>query len=110
MGALVTLSDEAYSRMRAMVENGLPEAGIRFSTKKSGCAGLSYELSLSDGPEEDEEIVVCGEVRLFVPRSSILHLVGTRISVERTAFAERFVFENPNETDACGCGASFCID
>lgn len=109
MGELVTLSAEAHERMRAMIANRRPGAGIRFSTKKSGCAGLAYELALSDGPEDDEEVVTCGEVTLFVPRPSILHLVGTRILVEREALAERFVFENPNEVDACGCGASFCV-
>ena len=41
---------------------------------------------------------------------AVLYLVGTIIDYETTKLASKFVFRNPNETDACGCGESVTIN
>jgi len=39
----------------------------------------------------------------------VLFLIGSEIDYETTRLSSKFVFHNPNETDACGCGESVTI-
>jgi iron-sulfur cluster assembly protein len=48
-------------------------------------------------------------VTIYVEPKSILFLIGSEIDYEIDKLATRFVFRNPNETDACGCGESVTI-
>ena len=56
-----------------------------------------------------DEVVEDKGVRILVEPKAVLFLIGTEIDYEVTKLSSKFVFRNPNETDACGCGESVTI-
>jgi iron-sulfur cluster assembly protein len=57
-----------------------------------------------------DEVVEDKGVTILVEPKAVLFLLGTEIDYEVTRLAEKFVFRNPNQTDACGCGESVTIE
>jgi len=49
-------------------------------------------------------------VTILVEPKAVLFLIGAEIDYEVTKLSAKFVFRNPNETDACGCGESVTIE
>ena len=107
---LVTLTDRAAERVREILAKAeKPYVGLRVGVKNGGCAGQEYVLSYAEGPLALDETVQDKGVTIFVEPKSILFLIGSEIDYEVETLAARFVFRNPNETDACGCGESVTI-
>jgi iron-sulfur cluster assembly protein len=107
---VVSLTDRAAERVREILSKAeKPYAGLRVGVKNGGCAGQEYVLNYAEGPEPLDEIVEDRGVTIFVEPKSILFLIGSEIDYEVEKLAARFVFRNPNETDACGCGESVTI-
>ena len=107
---LVTLTDSAAARVREIMNKAeQPYAGLRVGVKNGGCAGQEYiiEYAASAGPLD--EVVEDKGVTILVEPKAVLFLVGSTIDYETTRLASKFVFHNPNETDACGCGESVTI-
>jgi iron-sulfur cluster assembly protein len=107
---VVTLTERAAARMKdimARAENDY--VGVRIGVKNGGCAGMEYTLDYaSDKAPLDEEVASEG-VRILIDPKAILFLLGTRIDFVTEKLSSKFVFENPNQTDACGCGESVTI-
>jgi iron-sulfur cluster assembly protein len=107
---VVSLTDRAAERVREILAKAdQPYAGLRVGVKNGGCAGQEYVLNYAAGPEPLDEVVEDRGVTIFVEPKSILFLIGSEIDYEIDKLAARFVFRNPNETDACGCGESVTI-
>ena len=107
---VVSLTEAAATRVREILGNAeKPYAGLRVGVKNGGCAGQEYVLNYADGPEPLDEVVEDKGVTIFVEPKSILFLIGSEIDYEVAKLSSRFVFRNPNETDACGCGESVTI-
>ena len=107
---VVSLTDGAAERVRDILAKAeKPYAGLRVGVKNGGCAGQEYVLNYAEGPEPLDEIVEDKGVTIYVEPKSILFLIGSEIDYEIDKLASRFVFRNPNETDACGCGESVTI-
>ena len=107
---VVTLTDGAALRVREILSKAeKPYVGLRVGVKNGGCAGQEYVLSYAEGPEPLDEMVEDRGVTIFIERTSILFLIGSEIDYEVDKLSARFVFRNPNETDACGCGESVTI-
>ena len=107
---VVTLTDRAAERVREILSGAeRPYAGLRVGVKNGGCAGQEYVLSYADAPEPLDEVVEDKGVTIFVEPKSVLFLIGSEIDYEVSKLSSRFVFRNPNETDACGCGESVTI-
>jgi iron-sulfur cluster assembly protein len=107
---VVSLTDRAAERVRDILSKAeKPYAGLRVGVKNGGCAGQEYVLNYAEGPEPLDEMVEDKGVTIFVEPKSILFLIGSEIDYEVDKLAARFVFRNPNETDACGCGESVTI-
>ena len=106
---IVSLTDAASDRVRAiMSENG---AGfLRVGVKNGGCAGMEYVMDYVAEPEPLDEVVEDKDVRIVVDSKAVLFLLGSEVDYETTLLHERFVFRNPNQTDACGCGESVTIE
>ncbi|WP_084396148.1 HesB/IscA family protein [Henriciella aquimarina] len=105
---LVSLTDAAAERVREIMDE--QGAGyLRVGVKNGGCAGMEYVMDYVDEPEELDEIVEDNGVRIVVDSKAILFLLGSVVDFETTALHEKFVFRNPNQTDACGCGESVTI-
>ncbi len=104
---VMTLSEAAASRVRALVEGSNPPAlGLRVGIKKGGCAGMEYTMDLVHEANPRDEVVESGGARLYVDPAAVLFLLGTEMDVETTRFRSGFTFRNPNQVSACGCGES----
>jgi iron-sulfur cluster assembly protein len=107
---VVTLTDRAAERVREILARAdRPYAGLRVGVKNGGCAGQEYVLSYAESGEPLDEVVEDRGVTIFVEPKSVLFLIGSEIDYEVSKLAAKFVFRNPNETDACGCGESVTI-
>jgi iron-sulfur cluster assembly protein len=107
---VVTLTDRAADRVRdIMAKAERPYIGLRVGVKNGGCAGQEYVLDYAEAAEPLDEVVEDRGVRILIDPKAILFLIGSEIDYETTRLASRFVFHNPNETDACGCGESVTI-
>ncbi len=107
---VVTLSDAAAERVKSiMAAASEPYIGLRVGVKNGGCAGQEYVLEYAEAAQPLDEVVEDKGVTILVEPKAVLFLVGTEIDYETTRWASKFVFRNPNETDACGCGESVTI-
>ncbi|MBW8735065.1 MAG: iron-sulfur cluster assembly accessory protein [Asticcacaulis sp.] len=108
--AVVSLTDAAAEQVKAiMARADKPYAGLRVGVKQGGCAGQEYVLSYAEEVGPIDEVVTDKGVTILIEPKAVLYLVGTVIDYETTKLASKFVFNNPNETDACGCGESVTI-
>jgi iron-sulfur cluster assembly protein len=106
---VLSLSEAAAARVRALLANApTPATGLRVSLEKSGCAGMAYKMALAE-PERGDEVIERDGARVIVDGKAVLFLLGTRMDVKVDKFSTSFVFENPNQTSACGCGESVAL-
>jgi len=107
---VVTLTDAAADRVRDLVAGSdRPVAGLRVGIKNGGCAGQEYTFAFADQIDPLDEVVEDKGATLLIEPKAVLFLIGTEIDFETTKLASKFVFRNPNQTDACGCGESVTI-
>ena len=107
---VVTLTDAAAERVREIMDRAeKPYAGLRVGVKNGGCAGQEYVLEYAETADPLDEVVEDHGVRILIEPKAILFLIGSRIDYETSRLSAKFVFHNPNETDACGCGESVTI-
>ena len=107
---VVTLTEAAAERVREiMAKAEKPYAGLRVGVKNGGCAGQEYVLEYAAEANPLDEVVEDKGVTILVEPKAVLFLIGTVIDYETTKLSAKFVFRNPNETDACGCGESVTI-
>ncbi|HWU50593.1 MAG TPA: iron-sulfur cluster assembly accessory protein [Asticcacaulis sp.] len=113
--AIVSLTEAAAEQVKAIMArprndgNDQPYVGLRVGVKQGGCAGQEYVLSYAEEIGPLDEVITDKGVTILIEPKAVLYLVGTVIDYETTKLASKFVFNNPNETDACGCGESVTI-
>jgi len=108
--AIVSLTEAAAEQVKAIMSRAdKPYIGLRVGVKQGGCAGQEYVLSYAEAADPLDEVVNDKGVTILIEPKAVLYLVGTVIDYETTKLAAKFVFNNPNETDACGCGESVTI-
>ena len=108
---VVTLTERAAARVREIMDRAeKPYAGLRVGVKNGGCAGQEYVLEYAVAAGPLDETVEDKGVTILVEPKAVLFLIGTEIDYETSKLAAKFVFRNPNETDACGCGESVTIE
>jgi iron-sulfur cluster assembly protein len=108
---VVTLTDAAAQRVREIMGKAeKPYAGLRVGVKNGGCAGQEYVLEYAETADVLDEVVEDKGVTILIEPKAVLFLIGTVIDYETTRLSAKFVFRNPNETDACGCGESVTIE
>lgn len=106
----VTLTDAAAARVREIMDNAEKDyVGLRIGVKNGGCAGQEYTFAYAEEVQPLDEVVEDKDVVILIDPKAVLFLIGTEIDYETTKLASKFVFRNPNETDACGCGESVTI-
>ena len=108
---VVTLTERAAERVREiMAKAEKPYAGLRVGVKNGGCAGQEYVLEYAETAGPLDEVVEDKGVKILIEPKAVLFLIGTEIDYEVSKLSAKFVFRNPNETDACGCGESVTIE
>jgi len=106
----VTLTDRAAERVREIMANAEQAyIGLRVGVKNGGCAGQEYTFAYADAVQPLDEVVEDKGVTILIEPKAVLFLIGAEIDYETTKLASKFVFNNPNQTDACGCGESVTI-
>ena len=104
---VLSVTDAAAERVREIVAHAeQPARGIRVGIKKGGCAGMEYTVDLVTEADEKDDKVDLGETTVYVDPAATLFLLGTEMDYEVTKLRTGFVFNNPNQTSACGCGES----
>jgi iron-sulfur cluster assembly protein len=107
---VMTLTDAAADRVRRIVDQSEdPILGLRVGVKNGGCAGMSYTMEYAREQRPGEDVVEDKGVKVFVDPKAVLFLLGTQMDFQTTKLASQFVFNNPNQTSACGCGESVAI-
>lgn len=110
MPAAITISDNAASRIQAMMAaRGKPAAGIRVGIRTRGCSGLSYTIEYADEVNKFDEVVEDKGVKVLIDPKAIMFLLGTEMDFVEEKFKSGFTFVNPNEKGRCGCGESFHV-
>ncbi len=107
---VVTLTDAAADRVREILSRAeQPYAGLRVGVKNGGCAGQEYIVEYAAAQEPLDEVVEDKGVRILIEPKAVMFLLGSEIDYVATPLSAKFVFNNPNQTDACGCGESVTI-
>ncbi len=107
---VVTLTEAAAARVREILARAdKPYVGLRVGVKNGGCAGQEYVVEYAETAGPLDEVVEDKGVKILIEPKAVLFLLGSEIDYETTRLAAKFVFRNPNETDACGCGESVTI-
>ena len=107
---VMSLTDAAAARIKGiMADAERPIAGLRVGVKNGGCAGMSYTMEYAEERKAGEDVVEDKGVRVFIDPKAVLFLLGTQMDFQTTKLSSQFVFNNPNQTSACGCGESVAI-
>ncbi|CAN7485624.1 Fe-S cluster assembly scaffold SufA [Phyllobacterium sp. LjRoot231] len=104
--SVMTLTDAAAQRVSEIVATRENALGIRVGIKKGGCAGMEYMIDLVTEAKAGDDVVEKYGSKVFVAPEAVLYLLGTQMDFEVTKLRTGFVFNNPNQTSACGCGES----
>jgi iron-sulfur cluster assembly protein len=100
------LTDAAKRRVGEIMARKPEVAGLRIGVKKGGCAGMEYTIQWADQIGRHDEVIEVDGARILIDPMAIMYLVGTEMDFKVDKLSSQFVFKNPNEKSACGCGES----
>ena len=104
---VMRLSEAAAGRLKELIARAdRPIAGVRVGVKNGGCAGMEYTMEYVDSVGPTDEVVEDKGVRLLIDPKAVLFLLGTEMDWKVEKLSSQFIFNNPNQTSACGCGES----
>ena len=104
---VMRLTDAAAERIKAVMSRAdKPVAGVRVGVKNGGCAGMEYTMEYADAVKPSDEVIEEKGVKLLIDPKAVLFLLGTEMDFKTEKLSAQFVFNNPNQTSACGCGES----
>jgi iron-sulfur cluster assembly protein len=107
---VMSITDAAAVRVREIIANSdKPLLGVRVGVKNAGCAGMSYTMEFAEEIGKYDEVVEDKGVKIVVDPKAIMFLLGTQMDFRIEKLSATFVFNNPNQTSACGCGESVAI-
>ena len=110
MSQIIKLSDNAAARIKEIMSSTEKSfVGVRVGVKSGGCAGMSYVMEYAKKIDPNDEIIEEKGVKLFIEPAAVMYLLGTEMDYKKEEFSSSFVFNNPNESERCGCGESFKV-
>ena len=104
----VTITPSAAVQIRRLMERH-NAAGLRVGVRKGGCAGMEYTVDLVTEPNAKDDHIERDGAHVYVAPEAALFLFGTEMDFEQTPLRTGFVFRNPNQVGACGCGESVSL-
>ena len=111
MSEILTFTEKAKSRLKEIMSSNDHKKflGLRISVVSGGCAGMTYKMDYITKRIDGDELINVDHINIFVDPKAIMYLLGTKMDYKEDKFASSFIFNNPNETERCGCGESFKI-
>ena len=107
---IISLSENAAKRIKEIMTGVEKKSlGVRVGVKSGGCAGMSYVMEYAKEINPNDEIIEDKGVKVFIDSAAVMYLLGTEMDYKKDNFSTSFTFNNPNETERCGCGESFQI-
>ncbi|MEQ8823675.1 MAG: iron-sulfur cluster assembly accessory protein [Filomicrobium sp.] len=103
---VMTLTDSAAARVASIMANKPDVVALKLGVKKGGCAGMEYTMDWADEIGQFDEVVEEKGVKLVIDPMAIMYLLGTEMDYQESKMSSGFVFNNPNQQSACGCGES----
>lgn len=103
---VMTLTEAAAQRIRSIMQAQPDKFGLRLGVIKGGCAGMEYSMEWVDEPGKYDEVIEDQGARVLIDPAAVLFLFGTEMDYKVDKLSAQFVFNNPNQTSACGCGES----
>ena len=108
---VMKLTERAAERIKAlMADQGAGTIGMRLGVKKGGCAGMEYTMSWTVKQDPLDEVVESHGARVLIDPMAVMYLLGTEMDYRTDKLSAQFVFSNPNQTGACGCGESVNLE
>ena len=108
--AVIQMSEAAKARVKELLEEDESGAkGLRVGIKKGGCSGYEYDISLTQGAKQYDEVVEVDGVKVYVDGTAVMHVLGSELDFYSDTITAEFRFRNPNASSTCGCGISFAI-
>jgi iron-sulfur cluster assembly protein len=101
----MTLTDRAAERITSILA-GKGAAGVRIGVKKGGCAGMEYTMEWAGEQQPQDEVVEHKGAKVLIDAKAVMYLLGAEMDYQVDKLAAQFVFRNPNQSSACGCGES----
>ncbi len=103
---IMTLTDAAAERVRSIMATKPNAVGLKIGLKKGGCAGMEYTLEWAEETGKFDEIIDVDGAKVIIDPMATLYILGTEMDYQVDKLSAQFVFNNPNQTSACGCGES----
>jgi iron-sulfur cluster assembly protein len=104
--ALMTLTEAAARRVADIMASRPGVLGLKIGVKKGGCAGMEYTMSWAEAQGKFDEVIETRGARILIDPAAVLYLIGTEMDYKTDKLSSQFVFNNPNQKSACGCGES----
>ncbi len=105
----IDLSTAAIARVQQILA-GEQKRGLRLAVRPAGCSGLEYVMQTVDAPQSGDLVKAFDGFELYVDADSYEKaLTGLRLDFQQDALSSGFVYNNPNQKGACGCGESFSV-
>ncbi len=103
---IMTVTERAADQIRDVMATKPDAVALKIGLKKGGCAGMEYTLDWAEEIGKYDEVVETNGVKLLIDPMAVMYMFGTVMDFETNKFSAQFVFNNPNQTSACGCGES----
>ena len=110
MPKVMTLTDAAAQRVAALIAQKPGVKALKIGVKKGGCAGMEYTMTWADEIGKFDEVVEDKGAVVLIDPAAIMYLLGTEMDYKVDKLSSQFVFNNPNQTSACGCGESVNLE
>ena len=106
MPKVLTLTDTAAARVKTLMAGKPGVKGLKIGVKKGGCAGMEYTMSWATEIGKFDDVVEDQGAVVIIDPKAVLYLLGTEMDFKTDKLSSQFVFNNPNQKGACGCGES----
>lgn len=103
---VMTLTDSAARRISQIMAKKPDVVALKLGVSKGGCAGMEYKMDWATEIGRLDEVVEEKGIKLLIDPMAIMYLLGAEMDYQEDKLSSGFVFNNPNQQSACGCGES----